>query len=407
MGDQMAEPISTTSLRTDDDQPNPLETEQLEDGLALAVSGGGFKAAAFHLGGFIRLNELGQLKKLARISSVSGGSIASGYLAHQWAAFTFNAQGVATNFGDAFAQPFAKFLTSASIDVGAIIEGVLLPGMTAADHLINAYKEDLFGQATLQDLPDETAAPQFVFNATNFELNSLWRFRKAYAADYRVGQIRQPTFLLAQVVAASSGFPPFFSPIELKLDGIEPLDGADRNVAPYNQRALVMDGGVYDNMGMEAVWKRYRTLLISNAGNAVDEHPSPREDWVHQLLRTVSMIHRQAENNRVRWLLALARSGERTVAYWPLRGRVGTFNVPGSIALSEPDALAATLAPVRLSKLDTPLLAKLANHGYSLTDAAVRRWLGTPNQPPPVFPQLGGCCQVKAIIRPAGEICAL
>ena len=30
--------------------------------------------------------------------------------------------------------------------------------------------------------------------------------------------------------------------------------------------ALATDGGVYDNMGTEAVWKRCRTILISNAG---------------------------------------------------------------------------------------------------------------------------------------------
>ena len=63
-------------LRPDND--DPLDGEKLEDGMALALSGGGFKAATYHLGALIRLNELGVLYRLKRISSVSGGSITAG-----------------------------------------------------------------------------------------------------------------------------------------------------------------------------------------------------------------------------------------------------------------------------------------------------------------------------------------
>jgi NTE family protein len=38
----------------------------------------------FHVGALMRLNELGVLSRVARISSVSGGSIAAGYLACVW-----------------------------------------------------------------------------------------------------------------------------------------------------------------------------------------------------------------------------------------------------------------------------------------------------------------------------------
>jgi NTE family protein len=46
-----------------------------EEGIALCLSGGGYRAMLFHLGALWRLNELGYLPTLARISSVSGGSI--------------------------------------------------------------------------------------------------------------------------------------------------------------------------------------------------------------------------------------------------------------------------------------------------------------------------------------------
>ena len=53
-------------------------------GIALCLSGGGYRAMLFHLGALWRLNELGYLPRLDRVSSVSGGSITAGALAHGW-----------------------------------------------------------------------------------------------------------------------------------------------------------------------------------------------------------------------------------------------------------------------------------------------------------------------------------
>src|SRR2546423_6552595 len=55
-----------------------------EEGIALCLSGGGYRAMLFHLGALWRLNELAYLPKLNRISSVSGGSIIAGVLGHRW-----------------------------------------------------------------------------------------------------------------------------------------------------------------------------------------------------------------------------------------------------------------------------------------------------------------------------------
>ncbi len=50
--------------------------------VGLALSGGGFRATLFHLGSLTRLNELGWLRRLDIVTSVSGGSIIAGLLAH-------------------------------------------------------------------------------------------------------------------------------------------------------------------------------------------------------------------------------------------------------------------------------------------------------------------------------------
>lgn len=50
----------------------------------------------FHVGAFWRLNELALLPKLARISSVSGGSITAGVLGHHWSQLAFVFRGLAS-----------------------------------------------------------------------------------------------------------------------------------------------------------------------------------------------------------------------------------------------------------------------------------------------------------------------
>jgi NTE family protein len=75
-----------------DDPRRPLH------GIALSLSGGGYRAVLFHVGALWRLNEWGYLRKLARISAVSGGSITAGVLGHKWRSLTFDTGGSATNF---------------------------------------------------------------------------------------------------------------------------------------------------------------------------------------------------------------------------------------------------------------------------------------------------------------------
>src|SRR6266481_8105820 len=69
-----------------------------EDRVALSLSGGGYRAMVFHVGALYRLNEIGLLGKLARISSVSGGSITAGLLGLLWSKLQFN-DGKAAKFG--------------------------------------------------------------------------------------------------------------------------------------------------------------------------------------------------------------------------------------------------------------------------------------------------------------------
>jgi NTE family protein len=177
----------------------------------------------FHLGTIWRLNEGGCLRQLARISSVSGGSITSAMLGLAWGRLAFEG-GVARNLDEEVVAPI-RSLAGKTIDASSIIGGALLP-RSISDRVAQAYRKHLYGGSTLQDLPD---SPRFVINATNVQSGVLWRFMKPYMRDYRVGEVKKPGMELAVAVASSSAFPPLLSPVELELepDTFVPGSGKD------------------------------------------------------------------------------------------------------------------------------------------------------------------------------------
>src|SRR5215207_5885647 len=102
----------------------------LEPGLAIALSGGGFRAMLFHAGALLRLNELGLLSRAARISSVSGGSLAAAFLASLWSELPSDSGGSFINLREKFLAPLLDF-SRRNLDLKNVLTG-LLPGTTAA-----------------------------------------------------------------------------------------------------------------------------------------------------------------------------------------------------------------------------------------------------------------------------------
>jgi NTE family protein len=377
-------PALVSPVRPDEDARAPQE------GVALCLSGGGYRAMLFHVGALWRLNELAWLSRLQRISSVSGGSITAGTLGLHWSELQFDAGGVAGDLHTQLVQPVRK-LAGKTIDLWAVIGGILTPGMPISAMVAAAYRKHIFGRATLQQLPDE---PRFVLNATNLQTGVLWRFSKPYMADYTIGLVPCPHLELARAVAASSAFPPVLSPLRLKLDP-DKFEAANRGPnyrRPYNATAVLSDGGVYDNLGLETAWKRYTTVLVSDGGGHMQAAPRVHGDWIRQAIRVNSVIDNQVRDLRKREVIAGFQRNEKTGAYWGIRSDIADFGPPpGSLPCphAQTEILAAT--PTRLKAMDATLQERLINWGYAITDAAMRRWV-TPHAPPPSgfpFPAAG------------------
>jgi NTE family protein len=377
----MAQPdhLAAASSPVQSDEP-----EKLEPGVALCLSGGGYRAMLFHVGAIWRLNELRYLPKLDRVSSVSGGSITAGTLGLNWHKLQFDADGSAVNLGEQFVQPI-RALAAKTIDMGAVFGGILLPG-TISDKVAAAYRSHVFGKASLQDLPDR---PRFVINATNIQTGTLWRFSKPYMADYRVGMVRNPKVDLAVAVAASSAFPPILSPCELHLDpgDWDPAERGPLHEPPYTTHVVLADGGVYDNLGLETAWKRYTTILVSDGGGQMAPQPKPKHDWARHAYRTLGVIDTQVRNLRKRQVMAGYLRGDREGTYWGIRSHIGDYGLPaGNLTCPDASALKLARTATRLKEMDDALQQRLINWGYAICDAGMRRWVEPDAAPPAQFP---------------------
>ena len=361
-------------------------------GLGLCLSGGGYRAMLFHAGVLTRLNEAGLLSKLAMVSSVSGGSIAAGLLAVLWPRLGFGEDGIAANF-DIYLKKIVAF-SQVFLDVPSALKGVPNPCSSAAREVAAGYERHLFdgSRPMLKELTDR---PWFVFCSSNLSTGSLFRMSRSYIADYRIGLAKDADLPVATAIAASSAFPPYLSPLRLDLSRFkwEDDDTLDPTVGPRivkAGRAVLTDGGVYDNHGIEPALKRCRWLLVSDAGAPWHESKSSFGNWLSQLSRVLDTTDNQVRSLRRRDLIARFQAakdaddsgapGDTTRPEY-----AATRGVYWSIAPKANKDMAVPLfkrtAATQPADIGTSLrflgareTVDLVNWGYCVSDQAMRAW---------------------------------
>lgn len=372
-----------------DDHANPV-TDDFDvrsasptAGTGLCLSGGGYRAMLFHLGSLRRLNEAGRLATLTRVSSVSGGSIVAGLLGLRWTKLRFEPIASATpgppvqvarRFEELVEAPILD-LAGRGIDVRAVLSGIR-PGRISRN-VQRFYDRHLYHGATLQDLPTDDEGPRFIILATNLTNGTLWRFSQPYMRGWRDEPIARPTLPLAHAVAASSAFPPVLSPSLLDVPGRDQL--------------VLTDGGVYDNLGLEPIVKRCRTVYVSDGGGTFEESSRPRTDWLLGTVRVLNAVDVQVRRLRRRQIVGALAAGDRDGAFWAINSDPADFKLfAGSMPV--PTERAAELAAVgtRLARLDMSVRHNIANWGYAVTDAALRTYVDHELPEPDDFPWPGG-----------------
>lgn len=350
--------------------------------MAICLSGGGFRAALYHMGALRRLNELGVLSQVTTISSVSGGSILNGLLASF--AEDWPESGKAFEDWDRrVTQPMRAF-TSQDIRTPALLRPMLKGkfwfGDGPVDALATAYRS--LCDRSLSDLPDR---PRFIFCATDVNFGDCWTFDSGgslnsggCAGDYQAGYaspLDGPKLNLnvAHAMAGSSCFPPVFNPLHLGIPAQRLIKGKykkkDRDKLAAN--IGLSDGGVYDNFGLEPVWKDHRCLLVSDGGGVFRAQPDTGLFW--RLTRYAGIQGNQVSNLHKRWLISSYIKGVLDGAYWGIGSSADHYDFRGHFYS---EGLVDDVISAVRTDLDTfsdPEQKVLENHGYIMAEAAIQQ----------------------------------
>jgi NTE family protein len=345
---------------------------------ALCLSGGGFRAALFHLGALRRLNELGILSSIDTISSVSGGSIIAAHLAHCIRSWPAPGAAISSSYWEEdVAKPF-RVLVTRNLRTGPLLRRPLpwnwRHDTATVEALEKGYKRHLT-TLKLGELPDH---PNFVFCATDMTFGVNWLFEKCRIGDYQVGYMKNVAdYPVARAVAASSCFPPIFNPMVVGLTPNQLVGGeATKTLGREVRDSLVAglrltDGGVYDNMGFEPVWKTHEVILASDGGAPFNAESDT--SYFLRIKRYVSIINKQAASVRRRWLMAAFRNGKKQGAYWGIDSAPTEYVSNGGYPKRLVEQVICK-ARTDLDAFSDPEISVLENHGYLLADSIIQKW---------------------------------
>ena len=320
--------------------------------VGLALSGGGFRAAAFHLGVFRRLHDLGMLWNVDLLTCVSGGSIAGAFLATHWG-------------DDDALDKLEHYLRTTSIAVSSVVGGILDPFASRLDKLCDAYERDLFKDRTLGSLQQ---GPRLYLNATNLATGNMFFFvtgggGPAEIGEWELGTVGANNFELSRAVAASSAFPPVFPP--LRLDSREyPAAGVDY--------VTLSDGGLYDNLGVNPLMRDRNALdyvIVSDGGKPFEIDERPTESGTAVLVAGIDILMEQVRGLQFKRLeLSAHQPGGLKPVWFSINSKEGEAR-PG-------DAAFASAIRTHLKKLSQAEMELLTRHAGALLEHRLQMYTG-------------------------------
>lgn len=262
--------------------------------IGLALSGGGYRAAAYHVGTLRALHRLGILENIDVISSVSGGSITAAFYAlHKdnfeefdkamktklrrgvlgWSIFFLILDAIALAVLHGWLVSLVikccglcmgwkcVIIIAMSFVVLAIILLLLHKVWPSSCLIEKIYAWKFFDNKTLRDLPE---SPIIAMNATDVELNRQFTFSqvKVDAAEkYESGYFKNTVMPISLAVMASSAYP-MFAPVHIPRKYI-----SDK----CTKSPILVDGGIYDNQGAHKLTEigdyHVNYIIVSDAGN--------------------------------------------------------------------------------------------------------------------------------------------
>lgn len=378
--------------------------------IGLALSGGGSRAIAFHLGCLRALNELGVLDKVMVLSTVSGGSVIGAlYAAHQgpFSAFEDKVRALLSNglvrpaLRKAFTstegiKAFSCWLLLMLINSGMFVLSTLARAISSAfplekrrkwclnglqapvrrfasrtTILRRVFDEEIFNRMRLRDLP--TNGPLLIVNAADLRTGSAFYFSPNDSRSWRLGKLGDRDVSLAQAVTASAAFPLLLPALDEYL-AFDRKDGARRV-----ERVNLTDGGVYDNLGLAPLWpdrdpaislnvSKVDAIICCRAGYGLRFDP-PTQSMIARLQSSFACVHDRAQNAGMKRLFDLLDSGSLQHVLIPYLGQNDSrLSYPPDNLVTREDAYAY---PTDFSAMPTEWIDKLSRRGQQLTRALI------------------------------------
>jgi predicted acylesterase/phospholipase RssA len=344
----------------------------MSSSIGLCFSGGGFRASFYALGVLRYLAEARHMNDVVAISAVSGGSIATAAAGDRWAKFQA-AGGDGAAFLAHIDKPFRDRVTSTSIRrkwmLGSVAALIPRTGGRGGAYA-RALAKHLYEHDRVADLPRD---PDFIFTATDLTKGRAIRIAPGFVGSYDYGYVEPtPTAIkLGDAVAASAAFPPSFTVVYLRTDRL-----------PFPKAApdplSLVDGGVYDNLGLEwfqgwgadalrpATANKPDITVVANASGLL-AHKGKTFRPLNAFPRDLAIQYEQSLSLRVRWNDERMKASPGSGIYMAIRSDPQTESLPAPLkACQLPSELVKPLALLRtdLDRFSKDEADLLSYHAY-------------------------------------------
>ncbi|MEL7420435.1 MAG: patatin-like phospholipase family protein, partial [Cyanobacteria bacterium J06555_3] len=235
-----------------------MTSQQTNKFIGLALSGGGSRAVAFHLGCLRALNRRGLLDKVEVLSAVSGGSVIAAMYAYSDDSFDefdkrvsdFLRRGIQKDIALKFFLSYRVIAAIGTVVIAGTYSVVAsklglkpLPRWTSrTDSFIEVLRNRLFENKKVTAPTRDNL--KVIFNATELRTATAFRFGNQSSSCWRYGRIHNNDIEVAEAVAASAAYP-------LLLPALHRTYSFQKYDNPIEQkRVVITDGGVFDNSGV-------------------------------------------------------------------------------------------------------------------------------------------------------------
>lgn len=348
----------------------------LRRGATLCLSGGGYRALLFHLGGLWRLNELGWLPKIKRVDGVSGGAVVAAWLGLKWDKLEFSQQGIARNFEELVAQPLQR-LCAKPLDIAVGLMGFLTTGSL----LPHAFARQLFGKATLGDMVPQESGPEITIMCTNLLTGAFAGFNRSGITEGFLGFYPDQGLSLARAVGASCSLPPTFKPVKFSTTAKQWQGELPAKLLRIRERHVPLrlcDGGNYDNLALALVWDDYETVLVSDGSSPMPPWGWLSTDWITASLRSNRVLIDLLRDLRKRILMEHKFNDSRVPqqgAYWGIASKVANYPLSDPLVVDNETTEFLCNLRTRLGRYTRREIGELVNFGYAMCDSAMRSHL--------------------------------